>query len=76
MMKQLASLIDFRIPEPCSPVGRTASWPSAPRVRMPRWNSVRPGAFLRRAVHVAVKVGTGSTGFAPISTSSASRTNW
>src|SRR5262249_12347997 len=43
MMKQLASLMDFRIPEPCSPVGFTASEPSAPRVRTPRWNSVRPG---------------------------------
>src|SRR6185295_15178375 len=76
MMKQLASLMDLRIPEPCSPVGFTLSDPSAARVRTPRWNSVRPGAFFSFAVHVARKVGTGATGSAPISTSSASRTNW
>src|SRR5207237_832637 len=45
MMKQLASLIDLRIPEPCSPVGFTTSAPPASRLTTPRWNSVRPGAF-------------------------------
>jgi hypothetical protein len=75
MMKQFASLIDLRMPEPCSPVGRTASEPSDARVRIPRWNSVRPGIFFSRAVQVAEKVGTGSTGSAPMSFSKASRAN-
>src|SRR5471030_1580708 len=75
MMKQFASLMDLRIPDPCSPVGLTSSAPPAARVSTPRWNSVRPGAFFNRIVHIARKVGTGYTGFAPISTSSASRTN-
>ena len=53
MMKQLASLMDLRIPEPCSPVGFTVRVPSGACERMPRWNSVRPGAFFSIAVQAA-----------------------
>ena len=56
-MKQLASDIERRMPEPCSPVTRTRQAPLASWYRMPRWNSVRPGAFLSARVQGTLKVG-------------------
>ncbi len=52
MMKQSAWLMEESIPEPWSPVVRTVHCPSAARLRMPLWNSVRPGAFLMGEVQV------------------------
>ena len=68
--------IDERMPEPWSPVVRTVHEPSAARARMPRWNSVRPGALRIGAPSAALNVGTGSTFVRPCRVSSASRTNW
>jgi hypothetical protein len=45
-MKQFASDIERRIPEPWAAAGRTRQPPAA-WLRMPRWYSLRPGAFFR-----------------------------
>jgi hypothetical protein len=49
-----------RMPEPCARVSATCQPPSAARLTMPRWYSVRPG-FLRIGVVLAARSsGSGS----------------
>ena len=59
-MKQFACDIDDRIPEPWSPVVRTVNPPRPSGARMPRWNSVRPGAFRIGAASGTLNVGMGA----------------
>ena len=58
-MKQFARDIDDRMPEPWSPVVCTVKPPLPSGVRMPRWNSVRPGIFRIGADSGTLKVGSG-----------------
>ncbi len=53
-IKQLASLIERKIPEPCLPVVVTTNLPSLAIVNTPRVNSVRP--CLERISSVATAV--------------------
>ncbi len=63
-----------RMPEPCEPVSATCSEPSAARLTMPRWYSVRPGFLRIGAVLAARSIGSSSER-APAIASSAPRTN-
>ena len=74
-MKQFACDIDDRMPEPWSLVVRTVQPPSLPGARMPRWNSVRPGALRIGAASAALNIGSRRASRRPCSISSASRTN-
>jgi hypothetical protein len=71
-MKQLAAVMEVRMPEPCGPVVRTSHRLPA-HARMPRLNSRRPAFLLSGSTAVAWK-GCANSSRRPASFHSAGRT--
>ena len=74
-MKQFASCMELRTPDPCPPVLRTASRPVSSYPSTPRWNSTRPGRLRSREVHFT-RNRTGAAAGSPIIRRRAGWTNW